>query len=89
MLTITIDTANVAPEDVVRERLGRACAGSALAVGSLSRSGTTSWTAEIRPAEPAIVLGTASYVEVLHRISRAFPVSNAAITAARRVAEAC
>lgn len=88
MLHITIDVAEATAEDTVRERLDRACAGSALVVGALDRSGGTTWTAEIRAVDPRIVLGTASYLEVLHRVSRSVAISNAAITHGQRTTAA-
>ena len=88
MLHITIDVAEAAAEETVRERLDRACAGSALMVGALNRSGGTTWTAEIRAIDPRIVLGTASFLEVLHRVSRSVAISSAAITNGRRTAAA-
>ncbi len=88
MLTITIDDTSIATPDAIRERLERACEGSALAVGGLHRSGPSEWRADIRCVDHAIALGVGSYLEVLHRIARSCSVSDASIAPARRVAVA-
>lgn len=77
MLTITIVVAPDATQTVVRERLRQACADGALTVGRITQVAGTTWRAEIEPVDQRIVVGAASYVEVLHRVARTSSVVDA------------